>query len=301
VAIASTLRFQDYQFQVTLNSGAWRWTTRVDVSQAVASTYIRDIVSPYGILRDSIPLPGEVVQAMADSIAQVQQSYTPRILLGSTAITLTVDQGRGISAPVPVAITNNGILGSLLSATVTSSAGYVSATPASLGGLLANESGTFEVSVDSANLLATSSPYVSTLTIQSTEATNSPQAIVVNVVVRPKATIGFLPVLPATNLLFEGELQLDGSYPALPLQTFEVKNTGPIDSELSFQIRSLGGAPWLAAVSPVNGTLAGGSSVSISVQVSPSGMLPGTYTETLRVSGYSTNSYLDLTITLDLI
>lgn len=58
---AASIRFQDYQFQLQVTTGAWRWTTRMDVSGASPLYEVRDIISPYGILRDSIPIPGEVV------------------------------------------------------------------------------------------------------------------------------------------------------------------------------------------------------------------------------------------------
>lgn len=297
MAIQSLLRYQDYQFQVSLNTGAWRWTTRVDVSQAVVTTQIRDVISPYGLLRDSVPIPGEVVQAMADSITEVQSAYTPSILLSETSLTFVVDEGRGVSVATPVQITNNGILGSLLSATITSSAPYVFPLPANVGGLVAHASGSFDVSVDSTNLLSIGSPYAVVLSVQSTEATNSPQVVPVNVIVRPKATISPSPI----SMQFNVAAPLSGPYPPIPSQQLSLSNSGMSTSVLDYQIRKLVGVPWLVSFSPVYGSINGGGMQPITVVVAPtSDMGVGVYTETLRITGYSSNMTVDVPVTLNI-
>lgn len=293
--IASVLRFQDYQFQVSLASGAWKWTTRVDVSGSQVATQIRDVISPFGLLRDSIPIPGEVAQAMAESIEQVVNTYAPSILLSPTTLSFVVDEGRGGSAAQPVQVTNNGILGSLLSVQVTASAPYLAATPANVSGLASNVSGTFCVSVDSTDLVAAASPYTATLKVQGHMATNTPQDIPVEVTVRPKATI----FAGATNLEFHVTAPLNGLYPPVPSQIVALSNSGPGTSVLDYQIRQLVGASWLAAVSPTHGQISGSTARPITVLVSPpDGTLPGIYTETLRISGYSTNMIEDIVVTL---
>jgi hypothetical protein len=291
------LRFQDYQFQVTLTSGAWKWTTRVDVSQALPFTQIRDIITPYGLFRDSIPLPGEVAQAMAASITTVQQAYTPSILLNPTTLTFVVDEGRGVSDPKSVQVTNNGVLGSLLGVSITSSAAFVFPTPANVNGLAANESGSFDVASDSTALLAIGSPYAVTLTVQGPDATNSPQMIPVTVVVRPKATIN----TSVAALNFNVASPLSGPFPPIPSQQFVLSNSGLSTSVLDYQIRKVIGVPWLVSFAPVFGSLNGGDTQPITVVVAPqTAMSPGTYTETLRITGYSSNMTLDVTVTLNI-
>jgi hypothetical protein len=293
--IASVLRYQDYQFQVSLTSGQWKWTTRVDVSGSQVATHIRDVISPFGLLRDSIPIPGEVAQAMADSISQVVNTYAPSILLSPSALTFVVDEGRGVSSATQVHVTNNGILGSLLSAQVTSNVSYVAATPANIGGLVSNASGSFDVSVNSTELVASASPYAAVLKVQGATAVNTPQEIPVIVTVRPKATI----VTSITNVTFTVTAPLNGRFPPVPSQIVGLTNTGPTASLLSYQVRRLVGAPWLVGVSPVYGTIEGGATQPLTILVSPpDGALPGLYTETLRISGYSTNIATDVVVTL---
>lgn len=295
-AAASRLQFQDYQFEVVLAAGPWKWTTRLDVSGALPAFQIRDVVSPYGLLRDMIPIPGEVVQAMSNSIATIQQSFAPTILLAPTTLTFTVDEGRGVSPPQAVQITNDGVFGSLLGVSVTSSAGYVAATPANVNSLGFNETGSFEVAVDSTNLLAVGSPYAVLLTVQDTDATNNPQQVPVNVVVRPKAVITLTP----TSLGFYVTKPVTGPFPPVPSQTFTIQNTGPAGSNLDFQVQKLlGNSPWLVSFSPPYGSIPGTGSQLITVVVQPpDAMVPGVYTETLRVSGYSQNFHQDVTVNL---
>jgi len=297
LSVASRLQFQDYQFRITLLSGPWKWTTRVDVSQALPTTQIRDVITPYGLLRDTIPIPGEVVQAMADSITEVQQAYTPSILLDPTTLTFVVDEGRGVSNAQSVRITNDGVFGSLLGVAITSSVPYVFTVPAGVSGLAANESGSFNVSADSTNLVSLGSPYAALLTVQSSQATNSPQQIPVTVVVRPKALISTSVVV----LNFNVAAPLSGPFPSIPSQQFMLTNSGDPASVLDYQIRKLTGVPWVVSVAPVYGSLNGGGGQPITVVVTPTtGMGPGTYTETLRITGYSSNMTLDVTIQLNI-
>jgi hypothetical protein len=257
---------------------------------------IRDIQSPYGVLRDSIPLPGDVVTQMAASITALMSSFAPHILLTPGTVTITLDEGRGFGIAQAVTLTNNGSYGSVLGVSITSSAAYVTATPTSVGGLAAGLVGRFSVNADSTALLAVNSPYSATLTIQDPNATNNPQTVGVTVVVRPKATIGVSP----EELSFIVSGPVGGPWPIIPSQTFDVVNTGLGASVLDFQIQKLiGNSEWLTGYFPTNGTLSGGAGTVITVTTAPTNtMMPGTYEEVLRVSGYSSNSYVDLPVIL---
>lgn len=294
---AAHLRFQDYQFQFQVSTGIWKWTTRVDVSGSMPVYQVRDIVSPYGVLRDSIPIPGQVVQAMGESITQVQQNFPPRILIGPPgSLSITVDEGRGFSESEAVPLTNSGIFGSLLSATLSPSAAYVRVTPSTVGSLASNEAGSFDVSVDSTSLLASSSPYSASVTVVDPSATNTPQTLPLTIIVRPKATIA----ASVATLTFSVAKPVSGAFPAIPSQTFAVQNTGAAGSSLDFQAQKLTGlSDWLVGFGPTSGTVASSGSQTVTVNVAPAAsMMSGTYEETLRVSGYSTNSFVDVLVRL---
>lgn len=293
----SRLRYQDYEFQVALPQGIWRWTTRVNVAYAAPSYEVRDVTSPFGTLRDMIPLPGPVVTAMADSIVTCQQAFAPAIMISPNTLTFTLNQGQGVSMPQPITITNNGVFGSLLAATISSTAPWLQAMPANITGLAFNETGSFNVTADSSSLLATDSPYTETLTLQDAAATNSPQTIAVTINVLPPATISTSP----TSLVFTTSgVLFPTPYPPVPSQTFTLSNSGPAGSQLTYLIQKLiGNSPWLVSFTPFMGNLASSQSQLILVTVAPPpNLLPGTYNETLRVSGFSTNMIQDVAITL---
>lgn len=294
---ASNLQSQDYEYKFAVLQGYWRWKTRMDVSQAMTQFSIRDVVSPFGLLRDNVPIPGPVVQAMAQSISDLQQAFAPSILDSPTTLTFTVDQGRGVSPPQTVTVTNNGIYGSLLSPSLTTSADYVEVTPAQLGGLAFNEAAQTAVTVDSTNLLAINSPYAATVVVQDPAAVNSPQTISLAIVVRPLAHIS----ITSTSLTFSVTRPLVGPYPPIPPQTLTLTNTGPAASLLVWEAVKVCGVPWLVSYNPISDQLAGGVSELITVVVAPEEcMVPGTYTETLHFSGYSDNFYQDIQITLNI-
>jgi hypothetical protein len=299
--VAQTLRAHSYQFEYQVPGGRWRWTTSFDVSGPVPSVQILDITSPFGRLRDSIPFPGEVVEAMGASIETVRQMFPPGILLGPpTTLSFTVDEGRGFSDPIQVIVTNDGAFGSLLAASLTTSAGYLSVTPANLGSLASNATGIFEASVDSSLLLAGDSPIAATITVQDPNATDSPQVLPVTITVRPKAVVGAAPL--ALNCVVTKPLE--GDWPVVPVQLFQVQNNGPAGSVLDWQVTRVGNlSSWLIGVGPSSGTLASGETANVQVQVAPDSrtMAGTTYQETLRVSGYSSNQYVDVLVTLQVL
>lgn len=301
---AASIRFQDYQFSVQSVSGIWRWTTRVDVTGPVPAYQVKDIRTPFGLFRDnggfrdSIPIPGDVIQAMSDSIVQLQQNFPPKILIGPpSSLIFEADEGRGFTAPQAVVLTNDGVFGSLLGAALATSAPFVTVTPANVGNLASNETGSFSVAVDSTNLLAANSPYSEQVTVQDPNASNTPQVLPVTINVRPKATISISPL----QLNFSVSRPLTGPFPILPSQQFTIRNTGLAASLLSYQIQRLTNLSndWLTSYAPVAADIAGGQSQIIAVNVAPiDGLSSGTYQETLRVSGYSTNSFVDVLIQL---
>lgn len=296
-SLVSNIRYHDYAFEYATPVGRWTWTTRLDVSRANPIYTILNILSPYGRLQDSIPLPGELVVAMSDSIEELKSSFAPTILLGPpTMLSFSVDEGRGYAAAEGASLTNSGVFGSLLGVSLTPSAPWLRVTPANVGNLALNESGSFTVEVDSATLVAASSPYAGAITIQDPSATNNPVVLPITVTVRPKATIGTSTVLRT----FSATKPLSGPFPAIAPQAFMVSNNGPSGSVLEYEIQKLTGfSDWLVGILPASGTVSAGQSSAVTISVSPpSTMLVGTYTETLRVSGYSSNSYVDVEIRL---
>ena len=272
------------------------------MSQSSPTYQVRDVISPYGLLRDSIPIPGPVVQAMADSITELQANFAPSILIGPpSSLTFAVDEGRGFSPAQTVGLTNTGVYGSILGASLTTSASFIVVNPSTVGNLSINESGSFTVEVDSTSLLAADSPYSGGVTIQDPTASNNPQTMGITVIVRPKATIGAsTPVLTFSAIRdISGHITMVD--PPGSQQSFNVQNTGPAGSVLDFDIRALTGLcnNWLVSWLPAEGEISSGGSQTVTVTVSPpDNLFQGTYSEKLRISGYSSNQYLDVEIRL---
>ncbi len=295
---AANISAQDVGFSYTLNGRVWRWKTRTDLTGAAPAFQVIDIVTPFGVLRDSVPLPGEIVQAMSESIDSLKMNFKAKLLVGPpSSLTFNVDEGRGFSLPQTAQITNNGVYGSLLAGTLATSASYIHVDPAVVGHLAFNQTGTFEVTVDSTDLLTSSSPYNGSITIQDTSALNSPQTLPITINVRPKASISASP----TQLTFTVARPLSGAFPSIPTQQFTLQNNGPSGSVLDYQIVRLTGLSdnWLAGFTPMTGILNAAQTQSITVTVAPvEGLMIGTYQETLRISGYSVNDHFDVTIQL---
>lgn len=270
----------------------------MDVSLSIPSFSVTGIVSPFGILRDSIALPGEVIEAMGESIAELRTQFPSTMLVGPpTSLAFAVDEGAGFSLPQEAILTNNGVFGSLLGVTLTSSVAYVAVSPALLGNLASNETGTFDVTVDSTDLLVADSPYSASITIQDPRATNTPQTLPVSIVVRPKATLS----IDLETLAFTAVKPLSGLFPEILAQSFIIENTGPEGSVLEWQLQRICCESWLVSFLPVFGVLASGESEVITVSVAPvASTVRGTYTETLRVTGYSTNQSMDVRVQMSI-
>lgn len=293
---AANISSQTVGFTSLANGRLWRWGTKMDVSGATPTFQIVDIITPLGVLRDTVAIPGEIIKAMADSVTSLLANFRPTILVGPpTSLIFSVDEGRGFSVAQSVSLTNSGVYGSLLAGTMSTSAPWLHVNPTVVGSLASNQTGAFEVSVDSTDLLSSSSPYSGTVSIQDTTATNSPRTLPITINVRPKAVVF---ATPAT-VTFDVPRPISGPFAPVASEPFTVQNTGPSNSVLDFQIVRLTGLSqnWLASFSPVSGTLNSGQTQVVNVYVAPAeGLLPGTYTETLRISGYSSNDHVDVLI-----
>lgn len=293
--LVTALQTQEYQFQYQVLEGIWYWTTRVDVSRTAPVYSITSIQSPFGLLRDAIAIPGSVVTAMSTSIVELQQAFPPSILLDMTALTITLDEGRGYGLHQDVLVTNTGTYGSLLATTWTTSAAYVRVSPASVGGLSVGESGSVQITADSTELLASASPYAATVVVQDATASNTPQVVSLVLVVRPKAHISVSP----TSRTFTVVAPISGPFDPVPSQTLTLTNSGLAASNLDFQVcKLINNSPWLVSYIPVSGSLTGQTSTTITLGVIPVGLSVGVYQETLRISGYSDNLYVDVPVTL---
>ena len=289
-----------YAFTKSRPEGVWRWVISATIGPYAVTFVVRNIQTPYGPFgglrnaSEDIPLPLDIVQAMTDAAIQVQTSFTPTTQVLPSSLTFTVDEGYGESEPQSLSITNTGPFGSFLSPLLTPLDSFVLPIPLQGTTLSSGESSSPMVSVDSADLLAISSPYSTSLTVSDITATIVTVPVTINV--RPLAEITLSTLLiSATTTYLPGN-----TFTAIPVLTFTVTNTGPIGSILIYRVKKLIGlSDWLTGMDPQSGTLSSGSPEIISLTLTPYvGMMTGTYSETLRVFGYSSNKHVDVKIQL---
>jgi hypothetical protein len=202
-------------------------------------------------------------EGFPDLIAQIPVNVTvtqgPWIDLNpKTPLSFVTLRGSNPSSQT-LSITNGG--GGTLAWTATEDVGWLSLSPSS-GSLASGQSGTVLISVVSQNLVPGS--YQATVSVQDPNAGNSPQTLVVNLLVRERALIRLTPDA-LSFVALEGEDPLD--------QNLEIANVG----ETTLNWTATSSQPWLT-LEPASGTLpylpgVGGLAQSLAVKVD-SGNLP---------------------------
>jgi hypothetical protein len=276
-----------YGFEYVEESGLlWRWNARVNVSGRRAVFEIRDVITPWGPLRDSIALPGAVVTQMATTVEDLQSQFAAVMVIGPpTALSFIVDEGRGLSDPQGVAVTNSGPIGSLLDAGVVSSAEEMLISTPRLAGLASGQSGELTVRVDSTELDANMSPLGATVTFESDDGPSFD--LPVDITIRPRAVTD----LSVTELRFSVSV---GSIIVSPSQATVLTNQGPAGSVLDYELHpdtdDTWSRPtlWDVDITPDAGTLLSLEQASLDVSVQMDQPLPpGTYVQDFVVHGYS--------------
>lgn len=290
--MGSSVAAGGFKFSHASVGGTWYWTVRADNVRGAGQLYqVVDVTSPFGgLAASSIPIPGDVVLKMAESIQDMQAQLAPLIALvapGTTTFNITVVEGGSTVVAATVPFQNAGAFGSFLTATATPSAAWLKSVPGSIVGVGKNEQGQFVIQVNPATLLATGSPYSGTVSLQDNRPTPTVIPLTFNVTVQPKPTISVdvtevVLTYSLTTLAYNGPLNAT------------VTNTGPAGSQLSIaaaKVQNL--SAWLSFTPSSLGPLASGASAAIAFSFVPAGAptVPGTYTETVRLtSTTATNS-----------
>ncbi len=201
-------------------------------------------------------------------------SSTPNLTLSPTNLNFAYQVGGTTPTAQTVTTASSG---SALSFTVTTSAGWLTATPAS--GTTPNS---ISVGINTSGLTAGS--YTGTVTVTASGAGNSPQRVNVNLTVTAAGPPNL--VLSPSSLTF-GYLT-GGTLPAA--QNVNILSSG---TGLSYSVSTTGA--WLS-VTPVSGSTPG----VLSVSLNPSGLAVGTYTGTVTVTASgAANSPVSLSVTLN--
>jgi hypothetical protein len=209
---------------------------------------------------------------LQQNITVTAAAPTPTIGVSPASLSFSYQSGGTVPTAQSFAVSSSG---SALSYTVSTSATWLSATPAS-----GNTPGNVSVSVNPQSLSA--GTYTGTVSITSSGASNSPKTVPVTLTVTAAAT-PTLTVSP-TNLSFT--YQTGGATPAA--QPVSLSSS----SALAYTIAT--SATWLSAT-----PLTGNTPASLSVSVNPSGLGAGTYNGTVTVTAAgASNSPQKVAVTL---
>lgn len=290
-----------FSFSVPSVGGTWSWTLQANNVQGAGQLYqFVGITTPYGPLQDAtyIPIPADVIVAMADSLTQFQQQLNPMLALVSPAQTIfntTITEGDPGSTISTTLFQNVGAFGSFMSVTATPDVQWLSPQPSLVSGLGKNNQGQTQVKLVPSSLLAINSPYVGHVNLQDNRSPSTliPLTFQINVLPRPQISVSSVSITLSYSLLTAS---------AGGAVSLTVQNSGPVNSILNFSLSKLfNNSPWLAFTPGSGGPLSSGqnSIITFSVVSSNAPAIAGTYTENVGVlSTNAGNSPVQVTISL---
>lgn len=287
-----------FSFDTNSIGGLWRWKVVANNTIGAEQTFfISDVETPFGALPDvDVPIPGDVIASMADTLSQFQQQLAPLLLLTSSPVmSITVTEGDLVTDVGPATFVNAGAFGSFMSVTATPGTPWMSSSPSSIVGIGKNEGGASNIRVNPKLLLSTASPYSGFLNIQDNRNVPTVVQVQVDVNVLPRPVIAVSAMTIVMN--FDTNTQSsDGS------RILTVQNSGPATSLLSFKVSKIqNSSPWLVVAPLEGGPIPSGETFDVLLSVNGNcvTLIPGIYSETLRVSSQNaSNSQVLVTVTL---
>lgn len=294
-----TVKGGSYDFNKPSVGGLWYWTVRANNTQGLGQLYeVIDLLTPYGpFVNVQIPIPGDIVLAMAESLQDVQGQLSPLLALvqpATTAYTVTITEGDPSQAVGTVDFQNIGAFGSFMTVTATPGASWLEASPEVTQGVGKNETGSVGITLLTSTLLTSGSPYSAVVNLQDNRDPPTVIPITVNVIVLPRPVILASPT--TISLTYIIATSTSG-----PSQILAVQNSGPLASVLEWTAAKVNGATWFDFTPPSGGPLASGDSENMTLSVVPAEVpsVPGTYTETLRISSQNaSNTPVDVSVVL---
>lgn len=295
----STVAGSCVNFSVESTGGTWSWSVVSRNIQGVGPQYeVIDINTPWGpLFQTAIPLPGDVVTAMGDSLTGVLNQTAPLLALLAwepTDYVLTITEGDPNQSVADLLFQNVGAFGSYLIASASSSVPWLSPQPGQVGGLGKNQQGMTAVTLITGTLLESGSPYSGIINLQDNRTPPTLIPITFSVTVLPQPVIS---VAPATLsfVYYQGADSVTGPF------NFDVSNSGPASSLLSWSATKVNSAAWLSLSPTSGGPLASGSSDTVTATVDKTLVpaLTGVYNETIQVaSPNASNSPVDVSVEL---
>lgn len=289
-----------FDFQVESVYGSWSWRVRTNNLQGVGQLYeVTNVTTPFGpLFNTQIPIPGDVIAAMAQSILDLQNQLSPFLYVvppSALSFNLLITEGDPNQAIGITEIQNAGDFGSFMTATATSSVSWLSATPGFVQGIGKNEKAEFSLSLLTATLLESGSPYSGVINLQDNRNPPTVIPVTVTVTVLPRPVISVTPA------------QIDLTYIVLTStpggsQSITIENAGPVGSILNFDVAKVsGGSTWLDITPTSGGPLESGNTdqITFSIVVSKAPSAPTVLQETVRISSSNaSNNPVDIIVRL---
>ncbi len=299
----TTVSGSAFKFSQESTGGLWRWkVVSQNIFGAGVSYQVVCIDTPWGSLyQTAIPVPADVVQAMAQGIADMQSQLSPLLCLVdpsqvSFSIVMTEGDPNMVAAEIP--FFNAGAFGSSLTATATPGAPWLRAEPGQIGGLGKNDQGEFTITLLTGSLTAASTPYLATVNLQDNRVPATLIPITFSVSVLPRPVIA----VDAIDLVFtwyQSTSTGDGPF------TVHVSNAGPPSSTMDWTAGHLAGSsPWFSVVPSSGGPLGQSDSEAVQASLVPSRIpsVPGAYMDKIRFScPDASNGYVDVSVTLNVV
>jgi hypothetical protein len=243
----------------------------------------------------AIPLPSDVVEAMAQSISDVRNQMKPRLALLSTQTSFAIgitegDPRRNVGS---IQVRNDGGFGSFLSVTAVPDVPWLTVLSPSSVGVSKGTTATFSFDLVPTSLLATQSPYNGNIVIRDINDPSTAITVSVSVVVIPR------PAISVNTQDISMVWSIINQTPVV--QNLIVSNSGPGTSFLSVSAVKVSQVSWLSLSPESAGPLTTGQTTTFTLSVVgsavPFGL--GDYTEIIRLSSQNaSNSPVDIRVVL---
>lgn len=292
-----------YKFSFDTPAGLWHWGVEQTTNPSYTdSVQITDLTSPFGRLDQvSIPIPGSVFNAIADSLASVSANLRPILAFASGSqvnFNFTVTEGDPQINVGSLVITNNGNYGSVLEYVASSSNPYIVPNPDSGSGVLRLDTSNISLIVDPTLLSSNNTPYTSSVRVDNPKSLDNYLSVPITINVLPRPSINVTPVevnftYDRSTGTFSGPIYID------------IENNGPATSLLTVYIsKMINCSPWLNLSSLVFTSIESGDQEVLALSLNNSYFpgLDGTYKEVIKVSSLnSSNGPFNITVNLNVV
>lgn len=298
----STVSGSAFEFSLESTGGLWRWRVlSQNVSGLGVSYEVVCVETPWGSLyQTAIPIPADVVQAMAQGIVDVQQQLAPLLALvapAQTSFFVVITEGDPNSVVAEVPFYNAGAFGSSLTATAAPGAPWLRAAPGQVAGLGRGDQGEFAVTLLTGSLTASGAPYLAVVNLQDNRVPSTLISLAFSVSVLPRPVIAV--DQPSVSFTwYQSTSSGDGPF------TVNVSNAGPPSSSMDWAAAVLRSSRWLSVSPCSGGPLASSASQAVQLSLVPGCVppSPGTYADCVRFSSPSaSNGYVDVQVTLNIL